>query len=200
MAEEAVSKYGVSIALACRTFQFSETCYRHERKLSDDNAEIADWLMRLTANRRSWGFDLCFLYLRNVKGFNWYHERVYRIYCELELSQTCRSSVVSRSSPDLKCWLCKTSSIRPLKRATIPLACGDFGGVRRGSMSSSAQSRLNACSPVAERLRRPKKRSVKSFPLSVKIVRIRIGQALPKSRKNRRALAAVLVLQMTYLR
>jgi len=47
---------------------------------------IADWLERLTANRRSWGFGLCFLYLRNVKGFKWNHKRVYRIYCELELN------------------------------------------------------------------------------------------------------------------
>ena len=59
---------------------------RYERKLSDENAEIADWLVRLTANRRSWGFGLCFLYLRNVKGFKWNHKRVYRIYCELELN------------------------------------------------------------------------------------------------------------------
>ena len=41
------------------------------------------WLVRLTANRRSWGFGLCFLYLRNVKGFKWNHKRVYRIYCAL---------------------------------------------------------------------------------------------------------------------
>ncbi len=73
----------VSIALACRTFQISETCYRYERKLSDGNAEIADWLVRLTTNRRTWGFGLCFLYLRNVKGYGWNHKRVYRIYCEL---------------------------------------------------------------------------------------------------------------------
>ena len=52
--------------------------------LSDENAEIADWLERLTANRKTWGFGLCFLYLRNVKGFEWNHKRVYRIYCELE--------------------------------------------------------------------------------------------------------------------
>ena len=81
-----MSKHGVSIALACRRFQISETCYRYERKFSDENAEIADWLVRLTANRRSWGFGLCFLYLRNVKGFRWNHKRVYRIYCELELN------------------------------------------------------------------------------------------------------------------
>lgn len=86
MAVKAVSQHGVSIALACRAFQISETCYRYERKLSDENAEIADWLVRLTANRRTWGFGLCFLYLRNVKGYGWNHKRVYRIYCELELN------------------------------------------------------------------------------------------------------------------
>ena len=42
MAVEAVADRGVSIALACRTFQISESCYRYERKLSDENAEIAD--------------------------------------------------------------------------------------------------------------------------------------------------------------
>ena len=86
MAENAVQTHGVSIALACRTFQISETCYRYERKLSDEDAEIADWLVRLTANRLSWGFGLCFLYLRHVKGFKWNHKRVYRIYCERELN------------------------------------------------------------------------------------------------------------------
>ena len=96
MAEEAVFKYGVSIAHACRTFQISEICYRYERKLSNENVEIADWLVRLTANRRSWGFGLCFLHLRNVKGFNWSHKRVYRIYCELELNL--------RSEPLMRHW------------------------------------------------------------------------------------------------
>lgn len=83
MAENAVAKHRVSIALACRAFEISETCYRYERKLSDENAEIADWLVRLTSNRQSWGFGLCFLYLRNVQGFEWNHKRVYRIYCGL---------------------------------------------------------------------------------------------------------------------
>ncbi len=32
------------------------------------------------------GFELCFLYLRNIKGYNWSHKHVYRIYKELELS------------------------------------------------------------------------------------------------------------------
>lgn len=86
MAVHAVAQHGVSIALACRTFSISETCYRYEPKLGDENAEIAEWLVKLTSNRRTWGFGLCFLYLRNVKGFGWNHKRVYRIYCELELN------------------------------------------------------------------------------------------------------------------
>ena len=48
MAVNAVKTKQVSVALACRTFQISETCYRYERKLSDANAEIVDWLVKLT--------------------------------------------------------------------------------------------------------------------------------------------------------
>lgn len=86
MAMNAVAERGISVALACRAFEISETCYRYSPVLSDENEEIADWLERLTANKRSWGFGLCFLYLRNVQGYGWNHKRVYRIYCELELN------------------------------------------------------------------------------------------------------------------
>jgi putative transposase len=55
-------------------------------KLSDDNALIADWLLRLTVANRRWGFGLCFLYLRNVQGLGYNHKRVYRIYRDLELN------------------------------------------------------------------------------------------------------------------
>jgi putative transposase len=47
---------------------------------------IADWLLRLTQTYQRWGFGLCFLYLRNIKGYRWNHKRVYRIYRELELN------------------------------------------------------------------------------------------------------------------
>ena len=86
MAKHAVSEKKLSIRVACRAFGISETCYRYQPKLSDENNEIADWLVRLTHNQRNWGFGLCFLYLRNVKCFRWNHKRVYRIYCELELN------------------------------------------------------------------------------------------------------------------
>jgi putative transposase len=86
MAEVAVARRGVSIALACRTFGVSETCYRYAPKLICENEEIADLLVGLTNARRNWGFGLCFLYLRNVQGRRWNHKRVYRIYRELELN------------------------------------------------------------------------------------------------------------------
>ena len=53
---------------------------------NDENEEIADWLLRLTACHKRWGFGLCFFHLRNLKGFGWNHKRVYRIYRELELN------------------------------------------------------------------------------------------------------------------
>jgi len=64
----------------------SQTCYRYQAKICSDNSFIADWLVRLTHNQPNWGFGLCYLYLRNVKGFKWNHKRVYRIYRELELN------------------------------------------------------------------------------------------------------------------
>lgn len=75
-----------SIRLVCVALGISQTGYRYQRKLSTKNTEIADWLVRLTSTHRHWGFGLCYLYLRNVKGFRWNHKRVYRIYRELELN------------------------------------------------------------------------------------------------------------------
>jgi putative transposase len=68
MAMNAISRHWVSIALACRTFQISVACYRYNPVLSDENEENADWLERLTTNKRCWGLGLYFLYLRNVQG------------------------------------------------------------------------------------------------------------------------------------
>lgn len=86
MARWAVSERQMSIKMACVTFGISQTCYRYQPLLNDENERIADWLLRLTTTNKRWGFRLCFLYLRNVKGFVWNHKRVYRIYRELELN------------------------------------------------------------------------------------------------------------------
>jgi putative transposase len=86
MARKAVQERGISIRVVCSAFAMSETCYRYQAKLSDKNAEIVDWLLRLTNTHRSWGFGLCFLYLRNVKRFSWNYKRVYRLYRDLELN------------------------------------------------------------------------------------------------------------------
>ena len=65
------------------TFGISETCYRYERKLGGENERIAELLLGPAQVHRTWGFGLCFLYLRNVKGHAWNHKRVYRIYRKL---------------------------------------------------------------------------------------------------------------------
>ena len=70
----------------CQAFDVSETCYRYSPKLDDENEQIADLLLGLTTAQKTWGFGLCFLYLRNVRGYGWNHKRVYRIYRELELN------------------------------------------------------------------------------------------------------------------
>jgi len=86
IARQAVERYQSSIRVACKAFSISETCYRYQPVLSDENTEIADRLIRLTHNQKDWGFGLCRDYLRNVKGFGWNHKRIYRIYCDLELN------------------------------------------------------------------------------------------------------------------
>ena len=86
MAQSAIDMHGISIRLARECLGICETCFRYRAKLSSENAEVADWLLRLTETNKRWGFGLCFLYLRNVKGYGWNHKRVYRIYRELELN------------------------------------------------------------------------------------------------------------------
>ena len=97
---KAVAMKGVSIALACRAFAVSETCYRYSPNLDEENEQIAELLPGLTKAKKTWGFGLCFLYLRNVQGHGWNHKRVYRIYRELELNL--RSEPLRRhwSEPD----------------------------------------------------------------------------------------------------
>ena len=65
MAETAVAQRGTSVALACRAFGVSKTCDRYGPKLCAENEKIVDLLTGLTDARKTWGFGLCFLHLRN---------------------------------------------------------------------------------------------------------------------------------------
>ncbi len=101
MAKQVVRDREISIRLACRIFDISETCYCYQAKNSQENDKIADWLLRLTQAYKNRGFGLCFLYLRNVKGFPWNHKRVYRIYRELELNLRIKPKKrLKRKKPD----------------------------------------------------------------------------------------------------
>ena len=86
MAHRAYEHYGTSIRLVCSVFGISQSTYHYQPQLCAENADIADWLLRLTTTNKRWGFGLCYLYLRNMKRFLWNHKRMYRIYRELELN------------------------------------------------------------------------------------------------------------------
>lgn len=101
MAITARQRYGVSVRFVCHCLDISVATYYYKPRLSAANQQIADWLLRLiTANKR-WGFGLCYLYLRNVKGFGWNHKRIYRIYRELELNLRIKPRRrIKRDNPD----------------------------------------------------------------------------------------------------
>jgi putative transposase len=86
MAGKLKNKHQVSVGFACICFNISKSTYYYQPKLSNDNILIADYLIRLTTTHKRWGFKLCYLYLRNIKGYKFNHKRVYRIYRELELN------------------------------------------------------------------------------------------------------------------
>lgn len=101
MAITARERYGISVRFACMCLDISVATFYYKPKLSAENQRIADWLLRLTATNKRWGFGLCYLYLRNVKGASWNHKRVYRIYRELELNLRIKPKRrIKRDKPD----------------------------------------------------------------------------------------------------
>lgn len=87
MAKAVALKYGfISIRRVCRLFHISETTYHYVSKLNDDNDLISKLLLEITSEHRTWGFQLCYLYIRNVLQVHFNHKRIYRIYCELCLN------------------------------------------------------------------------------------------------------------------
>ena len=83
MAQKAVTGRGVCIWVPCQAFDIYEPCNRYERKLDAENAAVANGLLRLSDNYRSWGLGLCYLHPSNIRRFTWNHKRAYRIYKEL---------------------------------------------------------------------------------------------------------------------
>lgn len=68
MASVAVQQRDVPIALACRAFGVSETCYRYGPKLRAETEQISDLLTGLTNARKTWKFGLCFLAFAQREG------------------------------------------------------------------------------------------------------------------------------------
>lgn len=101
MAKTAIVRHQISVRLACECMSVSESCFYYRPKLSSENELLADWLLRLTSAQKRWGFGLCFLYLRNTKGYGWNHKRVYCIYRELELNLRIKPKRrIKRDKPD----------------------------------------------------------------------------------------------------
>jgi putative transposase len=101
MAITARQRYGVSVRFVCHCLDISVATYYYKPRLSAANQQVADWLLRLTTANKRWGFGLCYLYLRNVKGFGWNHKRIYRIYRELELNLRIKPRRrIKRDKPD----------------------------------------------------------------------------------------------------
>ena len=77
----------MSIRLACETFSISETCYRYQAKLSEENDLIADLLIRLTAQPEELGIRVVLSVPAQRQRLSMEPQaRVYRIYRELELN------------------------------------------------------------------------------------------------------------------
>jgi putative transposase len=60
MAQKAVTTARCSIRKASEAFSVSEFCPTYKAKLSSENAEIADLLVRLTHNQRNWNLVCAF--------------------------------------------------------------------------------------------------------------------------------------------
>ena len=67
--EDAVEFFGISIQLAFITFGISQTFYQYGPMYSSKNQLIVHWLLRVTQTHNRWGFGLCLLHLRNIKGY-----------------------------------------------------------------------------------------------------------------------------------
>ena len=74
----------VSQRRACRLLRASRSALRYQPRPRND-APVIEILLRLAASKPRWGFEKMFDWLR-ARGYRWNHQRVRRIYRELELN------------------------------------------------------------------------------------------------------------------
>ena len=67
LAKSIRTEYNVSIRLACDVPSISATSFMYQAQFSDENAVIADWLLRLTTAHKRWGFGLFFYVLTQIQ-------------------------------------------------------------------------------------------------------------------------------------
>ncbi|WP_373332800.1 IS3 family transposase [Vibrio porteresiae] len=75
----------VSLRLACRAVGISDSVYRYQPKLNDDQEVISE-LQKAAERYPAYGFSMLLKILRRW-GHTWNHKRIYRIYCELKLNK-----------------------------------------------------------------------------------------------------------------
>jgi hypothetical protein len=80
----AAAAHRISTRRACGLCSISSGCYRYASRRQPDD-EVIQVLTRLAESKPRWGFGLMFDWLR-MRGHDWNHKRVYRVYKELELN------------------------------------------------------------------------------------------------------------------
>lgn len=71
-----------SIRRVCRLFCISETTYRYTSKLNDNNERIAQLLLDIITEHRTWGFQLCYLLIRTLDRLIEHQGKPFAIGCD----------------------------------------------------------------------------------------------------------------------
>ena len=78
------AEHALSKRRAARCCSISSGCYRYESRRQPDD-EVVDVLTRLAESKPRWGLGLMFGWIR-LRGYEWNHKRVYRVYKALQLN------------------------------------------------------------------------------------------------------------------
>lgn len=78
-------EHGVSKRQACHAVQLPRSTYDYIPRIDFTGKMIAEKLQELVQSHPSIGFWMCYHRLR-LKGYEWNHKRVYRMYCQMQLN------------------------------------------------------------------------------------------------------------------